>query len=593
MNVITFDKHPLLEILKSVSSGEAQLPDFQRGWIWDDQHIRDLLASISQSFPIGTVMTLTTGGDGANFKPRPVEGTDESTEQKTPDTLILDGQQRLTSLFQSLRAGRPVKTKNSRGQETSRWYYFDMEKCLDERFDREEAVISVPENRISKNFRNEILLDLSSDKQEYEHGMFPAHKIFNSADWRRGYNKYHEYTEEKAKLFDTFEANIIKKVEQYNVPVIILGKDTPKEAVCKVFEKVNTGGVTLTVFELLTASFAGEDFQLRDDWQGRHERLKDEHPVLESVENTEFLQAVTLLATNSNSDSAVSCRRRDILRLTVSEYQSWADQVETGFIQAARFLHGQKIFNASDLPYQTQLTGLAAIFADLGSQGDTEGVHQKLTRWYWCGVFGEIYGGPTETQLVRDFSEVAGWVRGGGEEPSTIRDANFQANRLLTLRTRNSAAYKGIHALLMRDGSRDFRKGLAMEYQIFFDDRIDIHHIFPKAWCEKIGIPRNIFNSIINKTPLAAHTNGMIGKKAPSAYLPSLERDAGIDSSKMDEILTSHCISADALRTDDFSGFYEARANALLDRIEAAMGKAVGGEDEEGMFEVEIPYPEE
>ena len=106
MNVASFDssKSPLQEMLNHVSSGAIQLPDFQRGWVWDDEHIRSLIASISQSFPIGAVMTLENGGKDVRFKPRPIEGTEQNSVDDNPGTLVLDGQQRLTSLFQSLMA---------------------------------------------------------------------------------------------------------------------------------------------------------------------------------------------------------------------------------------------------------------------------------------------------------------------------------------------------------------------------------------------------------------------------------------------------------------------------------------------------------
>ena len=135
MNVASFDstKHHIDQILNDVGNGKTQLPDFQRGWVWDDHHIRDLIASVSLSFPIGAVMTLETGGDDVSFKPRPIEGADESNfTQKEPDTLVLDGQQRLTSLFQSLKSGKPVTTRDTRGRKIRRWYYLDMKKCISE-----------------------------------------------------------------------------------------------------------------------------------------------------------------------------------------------------------------------------------------------------------------------------------------------------------------------------------------------------------------------------------------------------------------------------------------------------------------------------
>ena len=287
--------------------------------------------------------------------------------------------------------------------------------------------------------------------------------------------------------------------------------------------------------------------------------------------------SVTLLSTNANPNAPVSCTRREILRLTVSDYKRWANQVEEGFERAVRFLHSLKIFNARDLPYQTQLVPLAAILAYLGDRGYPDR-SPKIAQWYWCGVFGEMYGASTDTRFANDLSEVTAWVKGAADEPRTIREANFHENRLLELRTRNSAAYKGVHALLMRnDGCRDFLTGDTIELQTFFRDNIDIHHIFPKAWCEKrSNIEKDIYNSIINKTALSKRTNQMIGKKPPSQYLQEILEETRIDTSKMKEILASHLIPPDILRTDDkddFCGFFEARKEALLNAIEKVMGE--------------------
>ena len=475
-----------------------------------------------------------------------------------------------------------MTTRDTRRRTIQRWYYLDMKKCIAEDSDREDAILSVPEDRIIKTFRGEEILDISSPEKEYAKDMFPLYQIFDSSKWRRGYNKYWNHDSWKSDLWDNFEDQVVENFKQYQVPVIELDKETSKEAVCIVFEKVNTGGVTLTVFELLTASFAADNFQLREDWIAREERLKNAHPVLRRMESTLFLQALTLLATKAKG-GAVSCRRRDILRLQTEEYKTWADRTEKGFIRAAQFLHDQKIFNAWDLPYQTQLIPLATILADLDNTADTEGARQKIARWYWCGVLGEIYGGASETLFARDLPEVVEWVQGDvSEAPSTIQDANFQASRLLTLRTRNSAAYKGIHALLMRDGSRDFCSGKSIEAQTFFNDNIDIHHIFPRSWCDGEDIDANIFNSIINKTAISASCNRSIGGRAPSVYLSFLERKADMSVTDMDEILTSHRILADRLRADDFNQFFADRAEGLIQSIEAVMGKNVTRE--EGLF---------
>jgi hypothetical protein len=150
---------------------------------------------------------------------------------------------------------------------------------------------------------------------------------------------------------------------------------------------------------------------------------------------------------------------------------------------------------------------------------------------------------------------------------------------------RLSAAYKGIHALLMRQGCLDFVSGRGADLMTFFNDKIDIHHIFPQAWCKKQGIAPGVFNSIVNKTPLSKKSNISIGGSAPSVYLKRIEAEQGLTPEALDEILRSHLIAPEFLRADDFEGFFNARINALVSLVADAMGKAVveehGGNEEE------------
>jgi len=144
----TFDstKQSLQDILKDIKSGKTQLPDFQRSWVWDDNHVKSLLASISVSYPIGAIMLLETGNPDVRFRPRLVEGVTLDPKPE-PEWLILDGQQRLTSLFQSLFYEKPVKTKDARRNAIERWYYLHIPTELDPNADQEDAVISIPADK--------------------------------------------------------------------------------------------------------------------------------------------------------------------------------------------------------------------------------------------------------------------------------------------------------------------------------------------------------------------------------------------------------------------------------------------------------------
>jgi len=569
----------LKDILEVIHNGKWQLPDFQRGWVWDDEHIRDLIASISLSYPIGAVMLFETGGEGVRFRPRLVEGVEESPT--TPEQLILDGQQRLTSLYYVLRSGEPVPTR-TKGKDIKRFYYLDIEKCLDHpNTDRLDAVIGVPPNRIvTSDFGRDTVLDISTPENEYKEWCYPLACVFDSSkarQWRRGFEKFVNHAPDAQERFGEFEDTVIERFENYLIPTIELKKETEKEAVCKVFEKVNTGGVTLTVFELMTATFAADDFSLRDDWDARKERLQ-EIRQLEKLEATAFLAAITLFASykrNKEDKGAVSCKKRDVLRLTFEEYKEWTDVMEDGFKKAARLLDLQKIFTARDLPYHTQLIPLSGICALLGNRFDNDSVRKKLARWFWGGVFGEMYGGANETRYAHDIVDVIDWIE-GGSEPRTIRDAGFSADRLFTLQTRNSAAYKGIMALLMVDeGCEDFISGDPYDHHTFFDLSVDIHHIFPKHYCKENGFRKDMWNSVINKTPLSAGTNRRLGGIAPSEYLRRIEKD--IPAERLDTILSSHLIEPTCLRNDDFSDFIHYRAMKLLNKIENKMGKTVHG----------------
>ncbi len=603
MTISTFytDKELTSNLLRDIAKGKIQLPDFQRGWVWDDEHIKSLLASLSLAYPIGAIMLLEASPE-LKFKTRPVEGVILLNDTK-PEKLILDGQQRLTSLFQVFSSNNAVKTKDIKGAIIHRWYYLDIKKAINPNIDREESILSIPEDKKIKNFRGEITADYSSLEKECEAEYLPFSIFFDTPKFTEWQMKYFQRDNDPVKIaerinvWNTLNQQIIQGVQQYHIPFIQLKKETPKEAVCQVFEKVNTGGVSLTVFELLTATYAADDYNLRDDWDLRKKKLA-KISILQSIENTDFLQSLTLLSTyhknRNNSDIPISCKRKDILRLTLEDYMKHADAVLESYEKVARFLHSQKFYSSRELPYRTQLTPLAAIFSVLGPTAENDGIKQKLAKWFWCGILGELYGGAIESRFAKDLPEVIVWVS-GGPEPTTVSDANFSKNRLLTLKTRNSAAYKGIYVLLMRDGCLDFRNGDSIDLHTYFDEKIDIHHVFPRTFCISQQIDDKKRESIVNKTPISARTNRIIGGNAPSIYLERLQKNsvAQITDERMSEILKTHSIDILALKDNDFNTFYENRSSELILKIEKAMGKKITMSVTTDLFQEEPDEPTE
>lgn len=590
-------KRNLYEILKDVNSGKIQLPDFQRGWVWDDDRIKGIIASVAKSFPIGAVMLLETGNENIRFKTKPVEGVVGLNGTK-PEMLILDGQQRITSLYQAIITNRVVNTRNSKGYEIKRWYYIDMAKALDTDSDLEEAIFSINENKIiTENIGRDIILDLSTEENEFKNLMYPVSMVDNYDEWRTKFIEYWDYDRDKIKFWNEFEKKIIKGFNGYNLPVIVMKKENTKEAVCQVFEKVNTGGVSLTVFELLTASFASDEFDLKANWEDIKNKFKP-YKILNNTSNTDIIQAITLYSTFNKRLAAitsgltenipsVSAKRKEMLNLTLSEYLKYRDEIVEGFIKSSKILVENHIFNSRDLPYSTQLVPMAAILAKLGDKIDNVGNKNKLMRWFWCGVFGELYGSANETRYALDMIQVTDWIENNAEEPKTIYDANFSPSRLNTLRTRNSAAYKGVYALMMDENTKDWLSATKIDFSTYFSESIDIHHIFPVAWCEKNNIPRDDFDCIINKTPLSGRTNRIVSGDAPSKYLERLKKRAGVSDSEFNDILRSHVVSPDYMYKDDFYGFFNNRKEQILQRIEKAIGKQIPRDqliEEEGKF---------
>ncbi|SIP87709.1 hypothetical protein SAMN05421829_101124 [Aromatoleum tolulyticum] len=588
-------KRSLDDVLKDVSIGKIQLPDFQRGWVWDDSHVRSLLVSIARSFPVGAVMLLETGGE-TRFQIRPVEGVKLPANASAAELLILDGQQRLTTLTQVLAIDAPVATRNEKGRAIERHYYWDIQRALEGVESLDEAIIAVEADKcVRENFGRDIKLDLSTPEKEYQQLYFPCRQTLNSDAWEEGLQ---EACPEQFATYMKFRKQVLQAFRGYQLPVIQLHKTTSKEAVCLVFEKVNTGGVPLNVFELVTATYAADGYNLRDDWFGsgarkvdsRQKRLAKE-PVLTVLESTDFLQAIAMLHTlkcrqadlvagkTGKQMTPVSAKRATILEMPLAAYKEWADAAEEGFKRAAKLLKRECVRDARDLPYRTQLAPLAAVLALLEERWKEPRIYDKLVRWYWCGVLGELYGGAVETRIANDMEDLLTWIEGDDEaaEPRTIHDAAFRPDRLDRMTSRLSAAYKGLNVLLLRSKAADFFwKGTISELDSE-DVALDIHHIFPQNWCENERISRKQYNTVVNKTPLSYKANRMIGGVAPSAYLAKLQKheQVKIDDAAMDSILRTHAIDPSLLRSDDFHGFYAHRKQALLMLIGQAMGKDV------------------
>ncbi|WP_363326158.1 DUF262 domain-containing protein [uncultured Pseudokineococcus sp.] len=390
-----------------------------------------LLVSVLRGHPLGVVMTLETGGHFVRFKPTPIAGVG-AADLDDPDSLLLDGQQRLTSLFQSLDGAGVVDTVDARGKKMRRRYFVDVEACADGVDSGEKVVLSLPEDGVEReSFGRPSGLDLSTPERQYAEGKMPVTALFapsGAMTWLFDYNSAagDDANLERSAVSKGFNQHVLLPLSGYQIPMIRLDKTTTKEAVATVFEKVNTGGLPLDVFELLTATFAGDaayyqqharDFRLGDDW-ALFQAVIDSHPVLADVRKSDILQALTLLATadarkrysGAGKAPATSARRESVLGLELDQYLRWAPEVRQALHWVAAFLHAQSIHTATSLPYRTQVVPLLVLRVLLGDDITKHAVSQRVQRWYWCGVLGERYGGTTETKFALDVEQVPGWA---------------------------------------------------------------------------------------------------------------------------------------------------------------------------------------
>lgn len=276
-------------LLLGIEEGKIALPEFQRDWVWEPENIRELIISVSQSFPAGSLLTLRTAKK--TFQTRYFAETEVPSDRE-PERIVLDGQQRLTALFQTLQSKKGVK------KDKRYFFYVSLGKLLDGE-SIEEALFYVDEPKKLKEGK-EVLFELNKREKEFENKCLPLNCIFNDyEDWSWEFYEYLRTNgisdDEIKNIRNTLKA-FVDPIKDYEFPTIDLHPETPLKAVCHIFEKVNTTGITLTVFELLTAILWPQKIDLRKKWKNIKEKLND-LPNMEGIDidNVTFLQTLSLL----------------------------------------------------------------------------------------------------------------------------------------------------------------------------------------------------------------------------------------------------------------------------------------------------------
>lgn len=543
----------LKDLLAEIENQTMALPDFQRDFVWEPGATQELIVSIASNYPAGSILRVRDAK--RVFATREFEGAPR-LEGPKHTFLVLDGQQRLTSLYQAFYGVGEHR------------YYLDLRKLI-EGGDFEEAIFHVRAStkwaRARENFglqAKELLLPLSLLKGGA--GGF--------LQWLLAVTNPMEQDERTAMLdaLTNINEKWIKAIDDYHFPVVTLSDDTETDALCTIFETLNRTGVKLSVFELLTARFWPQTINLRSLW----DEARTAHPIIVEYEVDPYyvLQGISLACRK-----APSCKRADVLNLAPKDILDWWGKIVQALAVGLEILRDDcNVMLPKWLPYQTMLPPLTAALAKAGTPKTAEAGAQreKLKRWFWCAVFGQAYESAPNSQSAKDVSELSPWL-GGANPPQTVATFRFDPKALRDVTPRQRSIYRGMMCVLLgaAGGARDFHTQAIITGKLMTEEGIDDHHIFPAAFLERNGVKASrLRDCVLNRTLIDRTTNQMISDRAPSDYLAEIRQTSGFP---FKVVLASHTLPSESdspLLRDDFESFLAWRLDRMWLDIQRVTG---------------------
>jgi hypothetical protein len=541
----------LKNLLAEIYNKTMALPDFQRDFVWEPGATQELIVSIAYNYPAGSILRVRDTQRA--FAAREFEGA-PVLDGAIHTFLVLDGQQRLTSLYQAFYGIGEHR------------YFLDLNK-LKNGADFEEAIFHVRSStkwaRRRESFEvqaQELLLPLSVLKGGA--GGF--------ATWSRRVARMRSDAERipLEDALDQIQEKWIKPIDEYHFPVVTLSAATQPDALCTIFETLNRTGVKLSVFELLTARFWPQNINLRSLWDS----AQAEYPIIKEFEVDPYyiLQGIALASRRSPS-----CKRSDVLNLASGDIEAWWSKTVTALALGLEILrYDCKVSLPKWLPYQTMIAPLAAILAKTGLPRTPEvgAQREKLKRWFWCSVFGQAYESAPNSQSAKDVSEGLAWL-GGGAAPEVVSAFRFDPNTLRDTTPRQRSIYRGCICLILGMGARDFHTQSVITGRLMNEEGIDDHHIFPDAYLLRQGVSQSrLRDCVLNRTLIDRTTNQMISDRNPAAYLADIRNTPNFP---FQDLLASHGLPAQLdspLLRDDFEGFLRWRQDRLWEAIRATTG---------------------
>lgn len=544
-------------IVKNIQDGKYAIPVFQREYTWTRKQVEELWESIFQGFFVGSILTWDYGDQ---IDTMPAQG---APRLQNPTDIILDGQQRITSLFHAV-------TDPNSADDKKVLFFVDLKALLDPEADTTDIVFSESKDRARK------LGYLERDKQ-FAKKIFPLTQFYRR-DYTLWMGEFRAYLESENQCPNPGEyyAEILEILDhiwfKYVIPVVQLPRSLSLDSVAEIFEKINSTGTRLGVFDLLNARFTKYGVDLRGLWDKAKANYAEIQDMDENFRDADkyTLQALCLFKKRYT-------RRRELLTLDDAYKKSkpfqkeeflreWSDICRYVSAAIAKLKsHREDGFGAVALwmtPYTVIVPILAALMYVVEGRVDMPKCMGKIQSWYWSVVTSDSYSGSTDTKIERDYRELLLWFDDDTAIPRIVAEQREGIDSLEINTTKtNDSIYKTVVCLVAKRGANDFLTDRTPEYSM-----LDDHHIFPKSLASQYQSTVNI-NSILNRTVLDSDTNRkFLRNKAPAKYIREITKEQQIEEHVMRKRLKTHLISDEAfdcLLNDDFDGFVHARAETI------------------------------
>jgi hypothetical protein len=513
-------------LIDRITSGDIRIPAFQRGYVWNADQVAFLLDSLYKGFPIGTIFLWKTD---QRLKTEKNLGQFVLPEPKKdyPVNYVLDGQQRLTSLFSVFQTElKPtIKTDNE-------WIdiYYDLKS--DENI-QESCFFA--------------LRDSEADPTRH----FPVKTMFDSVNYRKSTR---DLTNAQVEQIDKVQ----EKFKEVFLPVQTLETEE-RSKVAIVFERINRAGTELDTYQLLTAWSWSEDFDLQDKFD---ELLKEIEPFgfSDLAEDKDLqLKCCSGVILGEATPNAIMQLRGDEVRKNF-------EQIKNGIKSSIDFLKKElSVQSLNSMPYPAMIVPLASFFATDKPSGHpyTDNQRKELIKWFWRSNFSRRYSSSVDSRHKHDLIELKNLKNDHSYRIKSINteiDSSFFILNEFKITSVNTKIYV---LMLAQSKPKSFISGANVDLEKVLKrvNRNEFHHIFPKKYLEKQGVPKAEINQFANFCFLSSADNQKIKDKPPQDYKKL------IASTELKRVMEHALCPEDSLDMS-YSDFIKKRVALLIKRAE-------------------------